>query len=88
MADTYDHSPEVWTAGRLRDAIKGLPDDAALYIGIASDPGNFDGYQERVLTGYEPAELHWAATKRRPGRTEVQHTLFADWPTGTYDVLD
>ncbi|MFD9395019.1 DUF6225 family protein [Streptomyces sp. NPDC060000] len=88
MADTHDHSPEVWTAGRLRDAIKDLPDDAPVYIGIASDPGNFNGYQERVLTAYEPAELHWAATKWTPERTEVQHTLFADWPAGTYDVLD
>ncbi|MFI1332678.1 DUF6225 family protein [Streptomyces sp. NPDC020845] len=26
-----------------RDAAKDLPDDAPLYVGIASDPGNFGG---------------------------------------------
>ncbi|AQW50726.1 DUF6225 family protein [Streptomyces violaceusniger] len=88
MADTYAHSPEAWTAGRLREAIKDLPDDAPVYVGIASDPGNFEGCQERVLVDCEPVELSWPATKSAPERTEVQYTLFADWPTGTYDVLD
>lgn len=88
MADTYAHAPEVWTAGRLREAIKDLPDDEPIYIGVASDPGDFDGYHDRVLVDYEPAELHWSATESTPERTEVQHTLFADWPAGTYDVLD
>jgi hypothetical protein len=88
MADTYEHAPDVWTAGRLREAIKDLPDDAVIHIGVASDPGDFDGYQDRVLVDYEPVEYHWPATKREPERTRVDHTLFADWPAGTYDRLD
>ncbi|MFE7528022.1 DUF6225 family protein [Kitasatospora sp. NPDC057542] len=85
--DTYTHSPEVWTAGRLREAIKDLPDDAPIHIGVASDPGDFDGYQDHVLVDCEPIELCWPATTA-PERTEVEYTLFADWPAGTYDVLD
>ncbi|MFK8851755.1 DUF6225 family protein [Streptomyces sp. Ac-502] len=80
--------PEPWTAGRLREALKDLADDAPIYIGVASDPGDFNGYHDRVLAAYEPVELHWPAADGEPERTEVQHTLFADWPAGTYDVLD
>ncbi|MFE5584097.1 DUF6225 family protein [Kitasatospora sp. NPDC056531] len=86
--DTYAHSPEVWTAGRLREAIKDLPDDAPIHIGVASDPGDFDGYQDHVLVDYEPIELCWPATTTAPERNEVEYTLFADWPAGTYDVPD
>jgi hypothetical protein len=56
--------------------------------GPASDPGDFDGYQDHVLVDCEPIELCWPATSATPGRTEVEYTLFADWPAGTYSVLD
>lgn len=88
MADIYDHSPEVWTAGRLREAIKNLPDETPVHIGVAPEPGSFEGYQECVLVDFEPVELLWPATKAAPERTEVQHTLFADWQPGPYDVLE
>ncbi|MFD9607642.1 DUF6225 family protein, partial [Streptomyces sp. NPDC059970] len=49
MADTFDHAPSAWNAAQLREAIKDLPDDAPIRIGVADDPGNFDCYATYVL---------------------------------------
>ncbi|MGW7312305.1 DUF6225 family protein [Streptomyces sp. NPDC054865] len=57
MADTYDHAPQVWTAGQLRHALAAIPDETPVHVGVADGPGNFiDGYEELVLVHAEPVE--------------------------------
>ncbi|WP_406486585.1 DUF6225 family protein [Streptomyces sp. NBC_01563] len=34
MTDVFDHAPQVWNAAQLREAIKGLPDDTPIHIGV------------------------------------------------------
>ncbi|MFF1916137.1 DUF6225 family protein [Streptomyces sp. NPDC058239] len=90
MADTFDHTPQVWNAAQLREAIKDLPDDAPIQIGVAESPANFDGYDTFVLVDAEHVENWWPATSTTPERTETEEaiTLFADWRPDTYDQLD
>lgn len=77
MPETYEHKPAVWTAAQLREAIKDLPDDAPIHIGVAEEPDSFAGYQARVLVGAEDA--NW-----RQATPELVFTLFADFEPGTY----
>ncbi|QGZ53334.1 hypothetical protein GPZ77_34455 (plasmid) [Streptomyces sp. QHH-9511] len=90
MSETYEHKPEVWTAGRLREALKDVPDDAPIHMGIAEDTGDFDGYREGVLVDAHHVENWWPATSTSPERTETETalTLFADWKPGLYDRLE
>lgn len=78
MAETFEHKPTVWTAAQLREALKDLPDDAPIYIGVAESPDSFAGYQERVLVGAEDANY-------RQDTVELVFTLFADFEAGRYD---
>ncbi|MCY0955352.1 DUF6225 family protein [Streptomyces sp. H27-H5] len=57
MADTFEHTPQVWTAGRLRSVLAGLPDDTPIHVGVADAPGDFDAYGEFVLVDAEPVEV-------------------------------
>ncbi|MEO3977885.1 DUF6225 family protein [Streptomyces sp. CAU 1734] len=82
MADTFDHFPQVWTAGRLREALAGLPDDTPIHIGVADGPGDFDGYSEYSLVNLEPVEKDHPAAG--PAGTDVEYTLFADYKAGQY----
>jgi hypothetical protein len=90
MADTFDHTPQVWNAAQLRAAIKDLPDDTPIHVGVAEDPGDFDGYRASVLVDAYRVENYWPATATTPERAEKEQalTLFADWTAGKYDVLD
>ncbi|MFJ1900488.1 DUF6225 family protein [Streptomyces sp. NPDC088115] len=87
MADTFEHAPQVWTAGQLRKALDGLPDDTPIHMGIAEDPGDFDGYRNGVLVDAHHVENWWPAVGDMPERTETETalTLFADWQPDTYD---
>ncbi|MFD4948580.1 DUF6225 family protein [Streptomyces sp. NPDC058409] len=75
MADTFDHAPQAWNAAQLRKAIKDLPDDAPIRIGVAEDPGNFDSYATYVLVDAEHVENWWPATSNKPERTETEKAL-------------
>ncbi|MEV7856241.1 DUF6225 family protein [Streptomyces sp. NPDC088183] len=90
MNDVFDHAPQVWTAAQLRGALKGLPDDTPIHIGVAEDPGDFGGYRESVLVDAHHVENWWPATGTTPERAEKEKalTLFADWTPGEYDLLD
>ncbi|MEE1768352.1 DUF6225 family protein [Streptomyces sp. JV185] len=90
MTDIFKHTPQVWNAAQLRDALKDLPDDAPIHIGVAGDPGDFDGYREFVLVDAHQVENWWPATSTAPERTETADalTLFADWEPGAYDHLE
>ncbi|MFE4652104.1 DUF6225 family protein [Streptomyces sp. NPDC056707] len=90
MTDTFEHTPQIWNAAQLRDALKDLPDDAPIHIGVASDPGDFDGYRGFVLVDAQQVENWWPATSTAPERTETEQalTLFADWEPDRYDHLD
>ncbi|MDA5281639.1 DUF6225 family protein [Streptomyces sp. NPDC054904] len=81
MAETFDHTPQVWTAGRLRDALANLPDETPIHIGVADGPGDFEGYGEYVLVDAEPVEMDADGTEGAP---PVQFTLFADARAGAY----
>ncbi|GHB08212.1 DUF6225 family protein [Streptomyces termitum] len=83
-AEKKEHRPLVWTAGRLREALRDVPDDALVHIAVAPVPGALD-YDDRVLIGYGAATLVRPATDEEPARTEIEHTLFADWPAGAYE---
>ncbi|MEU2660211.1 DUF6225 family protein [Streptomyces sp. NPDC007325] len=78
-----EHRPVVWTVGRLREALEGVPDDAPVHVAVAPFPGA-EGYDDRVLVAYAPVTMIRPATERTPARDEVEHTLFADWPAGRY----
>ncbi|GGV87817.1 hypothetical protein GCM10015535_37830 [Streptomyces gelaticus] len=90
MTDVFEHTPQVWNAAQLRDALKDLPDDAPIHIGVADDPGDFEGYRDFVLVGAHQVENWWPATSTAPERIETAEalTLFADWEAGAYDRLD
>ncbi|MCX4851385.1 DUF6225 family protein [Streptomyces sp. NBC_00893] len=90
MTDVFDHTPQVWNAAQLREAIKDLPDDTPIHIGVAEDPGDFGGYRESVLVDAHHVENWWPATGTVPERAEKEKalTLFADWTPGKYDLLD
>ncbi|MFE7357512.1 DUF6225 family protein [Streptomyces sp. NPDC057543] len=90
MADTFVHAPSAWNVAQLREAIKDLPDDAPIRIGVADDPGNFDCYATYVLVDAEHVENWWPATSNTPERTETEKalTLFADWTADRYELLD
>ncbi|MBT2408936.1 MULTISPECIES: DUF6225 family protein [unclassified Streptomyces] len=81
MADTFEHAPQVWTAGRLRSALTGVTDDTPIHIGVADEPGNLDGYGEFVLVNAEPVEI---ASDDSTAAPQVQFTLFADAKAGVY----
>ncbi|MCB5167762.1 DUF6225 family protein [Streptomyces bambusae] len=88
MADTFEHQPQVWTAGRLRQALAGLPDETPIHIGVADSPGDFEGYGEYVLVDAEPVEMDPDDGAEAPaasgGPARVQFTLFADASAGVY----
>ncbi|NXY98940.1 hypothetical protein HYE82_32080 [Streptomyces sp. BR123] len=87
MAETFDHNPQVWTAGRLREVLAALPDDTPIHIGVADGPGDFDSYGEYVLVDAEPVELDIECEQDGPGGrggARVQFTLFADATAGVY----
>ncbi|MFK0255236.1 DUF6225 family protein [Streptomyces sp. NPDC090445] len=87
MAETFDHNPQVWTAGRLREVLAALPDDTPIHIGVADGPGDFDSYGEYVLVDAEPVELAIECDEDGPagrGEPRVQFTLFADATAGVY----
>ncbi|MEL5957127.1 DUF6225 family protein [Streptomyces sp. NPDC058322] len=90
MTDVFEHAPQVWNAAQLRDALKDLPDDAPIHIGVADEPGDFDGYRDCVLVDAHHVENWWPATATAPERTETEAalTLFADWKPDRYDRLD
>ncbi|MEU4507145.1 DUF6225 family protein [Streptomyces sp. NPDC024089] len=90
MTDVFDHAPQVWNAAQLREAIKDLPDDTPIHIGVAEDPGDFGGYRESVLVDAHHVENWWPAAGTAPERAEKEKalTLFADWTPGEYDLLD
>ncbi|MCX4736932.1 DUF6225 family protein [Streptomyces sp. NBC_01363] len=90
MTDVFDHAPQVWNAAQLREALKYLPDDTPIHIGVAEDPGDFGGYRESVLVDAHHVENWWPATGTTPERAEKEKalTLFADWTPGEYDLLD
>ncbi|MGW1658434.1 DUF6225 family protein [Streptomyces atratus] len=90
MTDVFDHAPHVWNAAQLRSALKDLPDDTPIHIGVAEDPGDFGGYRESVLVDAHHVENWWPATGTTPERAEKEKalTLFADWMPGEYDLLD
>jgi hypothetical protein len=90
MADTFDHNPQVWTAGRLRQVLAGLPDETPIHIGVADAPGDFEGYGEYVLVDAEPVEIDPDGDSDGDGAAadeagpRVQFTLFADAKAGVY----
>ncbi|MDX3539916.1 DUF6225 family protein [Streptomyces sp. MB09-01] len=84
MADTFEHTPHVWTAARLHDALSGLPDDTPIHIGAADSPGDFEGYGEFVLVGAEPVEIDPGSETVSLDGSEVQFTLFAGAKAGVY----
>ncbi|MFJ9641854.1 DUF6225 family protein [Streptomyces sp. NPDC004244] len=92
MAETFDHNPQVWTAGRLREVLAALPDDTPIHIGVADGPGDFESYGEYVLVDAEPVELDMdgdeggAAAAGGPAEPRVQFTLFADATAGVYHL--
>ncbi|WP_371675032.1 DUF6225 family protein [Streptomyces sp. NBC_01276] len=83
MADMFDHTPQVWTAARLRAALADLPDETPIHIGVADGPGDFEGYGEYVLVDAEPVEVD---TGDDPSGEQVQFTLFADARAGAYHL--
>ncbi|WP_030295853.1 DUF6225 family protein [Streptomyces katrae] len=92
MADMFDHNPQVWTAGRLREVLAALPDETPIHIGVADGPGDFEGYGEYVLVDAEPVEVDpdgegdgEAGHGGQPG-PRVQFTLFADAAAGAYHL--
>ncbi|MFE0773315.1 DUF6225 family protein [Streptomyces sp. NPDC058861] len=83
MAEKFDHVPQVWTAGQLRDALTAVPDETPVRVGVADRPGDFvGGYEELVLVHAEPVEQPAEGSKTAPPR--MQFTLFADAAAGTY----
>ncbi|MER6610377.1 DUF6225 family protein [Streptomyces sp. NPDC000927] len=90
MTDIYEHAPKIWNAAQLREALKDVPDDAPIHIGVAEDPGDVDGYRDGVLVDVHQVENWWPVTATTPERTESEEapTLFADWKPDTYNRLD
>lgn len=88
----FDHNPQVWTAGRLREVLAALPDETPIHIGVADGPGDFEGYGEYVLVDAEPVEVDLdGEVEGEAGHggeqgPRVQFTLFADAAAGAYHL--
>ncbi|MGX1976856.1 DUF6225 family protein [Streptomyces kronopolitis] len=81
MADTFEHSPQVWTAGQLRSALADLPEDTRIHIGVADAPGDFfKGFGDFVLVDADPVEMDLGDGTP----PQAQFTLFADAKPGVY----
>ncbi|MEU6864539.1 DUF6225 family protein [Streptomyces sp. NPDC046876] len=87
MAEMFDHNPQVWTAGRLREVLAALPEETPIHIGVADGPGDFESYGEYVLVDAEPVELDVEGEGDcGAGGPQVQFTLFADVAAGAYHL--
>jgi Family of unknown function (DUF6225) len=50
-------SGRAWTAGQLRAALAGLPDDAVVIVNAASIDGDF--CEEQIITGAGYGQIDW-----------------------------
>ncbi|MFF2962404.1 DUF6225 family protein [Streptomyces sp. NPDC057963] len=66
MTDVFEHTPQVWKAAPLRDALSDLPNDAPIRIGVAGDPGDFDGYRDFVAASEKAYEDSSASAMGTP----------------------
>nr|WSS66255.1 DUF6225 family protein [Streptomyces sp. NBC_01177] len=80
MAEIFQHQVHPWTVGDLRAALDTLQVDDALplQIVVAGAPGDFDGYQLRVVIAAEQDVVR--STDDSAGSSEAL-LLLADYPS-------
>jgi Family of unknown function (DUF6225) len=49
--ELFDHQVTAWTAGQLRKALDGIPDDMPVRIQIAEEPGGVVAGPQQVAIG-------------------------------------
>ena len=69
--DLFDHQVTAWTAGELRSALDGVPDDTPVRVVPADEPGSDLVGDEQVVISAGP----WTAEGIPPSEGSPQTTL-------------
>jgi hypothetical protein len=79
MADDeeFDHQITPWTAGQLRKALEGVPDDFVIRVWIAEDPGG-DTVDEQAVIEAGPWSSHGE------GAPPDYFAIGCEFPSGRY----
>jgi hypothetical protein len=73
--ELFDHEVTAWTAGALRKALDGVPDDMPVRVITAEEPGG-DLAAEQVVIGGQP----WGGGTGPPDHFEIS----CEFPPGQY----
>ncbi|MDX2705644.1 DUF6225 family protein [Streptomyces sp. PA03-6a] len=85
IAQTYTHSVQAWTVGRLREELAAYPDDMPLHIAVPDDP---EPHPEQTV------DDRYVVTGVVTGTREVDSAgdlvddylvVDADFPSGEYE---
>lgn len=85
MADDeelFTHTVTAWTAGQLRKALEGVPDDFPLVIIPADEPDNDLAAEAQVVTSAKTAGS-WDPAAREYGAPD-HFQVACDFPSGQY----
>jgi Family of unknown function (DUF6225) len=80
--ELFCHQVTAWTAGELRRALHGVPDDMPVYVVIADEPGSELAGDEQVVIDAGP----WTADGIPPSETVPpdHFAISCEFPSGQY----
>ena len=80
--DLFDHQVTAWTAGELRSALDGVPDDTPVRVVPADEPGSDLAGDEQVVISAGP----WTAEGVPPSETVLpdHFEISCEFPSGQY----
>ena len=78
----FEHTARQWTAGELRAALDGVPDNTPVEVAVPDAPDG-DAEDTYVVTGLGYGQVDWADGR---GLLEDRRSIeiAADWPSGVY----
>ncbi|MEV7177792.1 DUF6225 family protein [Kitasatospora sp. NPDC093679] len=88
--ETYHHTADAWTVGRLREALAGLPADMPISLAVPDDGrpaplgDTFD--DDWVITDTEFLVKQWGG--ERGDEVDRHLTLVVDRPTGAWELRE
>jgi Family of unknown function (DUF6225) len=89
--ELFDHQVTAWTAGQLRTALEGVPDDMPVTVITAEEPGSDIAGDEQVIISASPWSNASADsaddTRARLASGELQPDHFEvslEFPSGRY----
>ncbi len=77
--ELFDHQVTAWTAGQLRNALKGVPDDFPVTVVTAEEPGSDLAGDEQVVISAGPWNDQGIA-----GAPPDHFEISLEFPSGQY----